>query len=242
MSDPNLITRSISRIVRDVIDDDLAIQDAIFRGYANISAISRIISPKVNERAGRNASQEAIMTALKRISPSYQELSPMISNVMAKSIVNVRTNVAKISVEKSRKNVETIRKMPVITEEDLLQVSEGISAITMIYDQSNRDNILRHFSRNDILEDEVNLAAIIVHSPREVIKTIGCAFAFYAQLSRRRINIEDTVSSFTDTVIVVKVDEVGRAFSALTDLLGSSRKSMGVKSRSSRPRRVLQSR
>lgn len=224
MSEPILVARSISRIVRSIVDEDLSIQDAMFRGYANISGIARVIKPTVEEIAGRRASLEGIITALKRITPSYKELSPLISEVVAKSVINVRTDVAKLSVEKNKRNVEKIRRMLVDTEEEFLQVSEGVSAITMIYNQSIRKDLLRRFGREDILEDQADLAAIMVHSPSEVIKTPSCAIAFYSQVSRRRINIEDTVSSYTDTVIVVRREDVGRAFSALTELLAEARR------------------
>ena len=67
------------------------------------------------------------------------------------------------------------------------------------------------------------MAAIIVHSPERIIKTPGCAIAFYNQLARRHINIEDTVSCHTDTIRLVKMSDVGNAFNALTDLISSAR-------------------
>ena len=79
------------------------------------------------------------------------------------------------------------------------------------------------FTCQDILEVESDLAAIIVHSPEGIIKTPGCAIAFYNQLAARHINIEDTVSCYTDTIVLVKMSDVGKAFNALTDLISSIR-------------------
>ena len=36
--------------------------------------------------------------------------------------------------------------------------------------------------------------------------------------------MEDTVSCYTDTIILVKMTDVGKAFNALTELISSSRK------------------
>jgi aspartokinase len=80
------------------------------------------------------------------------------------------------------------------------------------------------FASDDILEIENGLAAIIVQSPEDIIKTPGCAIAFYNQLARRHINVEDTVSCYTDTIVLVKMEQVGKAFNALTDLISNSRK------------------
>ena len=49
------------------------------------------------------------------------------------------------------------------------------------------------------------------------------------------MNIEDTVSCHTDTIIVVKMKEVGKAFTALTDLITEERKTDGVERREPGP-------
>lgn len=40
------------------------------------------------------------------------------------------------------------------------QVSESISAVTLIYDQKLHKEIKSFFNRNDVLEEELNLAAV----------------------------------------------------------------------------------
>jgi len=48
--------------------------------------------------------------------------------------------------------------------------------------------------------------------------------AFYNTVSRRHINIEETMSCFTDTIIVLGMEDVSKAFTALTDLITEARK------------------
>ena len=79
------------------------------------------------------------------------------------------------------------------------------------------------FAYYDILETEADLAAIIIHSPEQIIKTPGCVFSFYNQLARLYINIEDTVSCYTDTIVLVRMKDAGRAFNVLTELIYSAR-------------------
>jgi aspartokinase len=97
-------------------------------------------------------------------------------------------------------------------------------SITLVFDDVLLQDVKAMFAYDDILEVENGLAAIIVHSPEDIIKTPGCAIAFYNQLARRHINVEDTVSCYTDTIVLVKMEQVGKAFNALTDLISNSRK------------------
>ena len=70
-----------------------------------------------------------------------------------------------------------------------------------------------------------------VQSPIEITSTPGCLINFYNQIARRHVNIEDTVSCHTDTIIVVKMKEVGRAFTSLTNLISEERKRLEEKGR-----------
>ena len=66
-----------------------------------------------------------------------------------------------------------------------------------------------------------------MHSPREIMDTPGCVSAFYDQLSRKNVNVEDTVSCYTDTIMVVEMKDASRAFEALTELIGEEQRKLG---------------
>ncbi|MDA4128055.1 MAG: ACT domain-containing protein [Thaumarchaeota archaeon] len=210
---------SISSAVRDEINYDLSIQDALARDYVNVSALARMLQPRIQERIGRKPNEESVITSLKRLRGIYSPASKEIGKVVAGSVVNVRTHVSKMSVEKTKKTLQTVSAMLSSHQEDFLQVSESLSSITLIFDQRLHKKVKAELSNADILEEGDDYAAIIVQSPREIIATPGCVITFYNQLARRHVNMEDTVSCHTDTIIVVRMKDVGRAFDALTDLI-----------------------
>ncbi|MDQ6668886.1 MAG: ACT domain-containing protein [Thermoproteota archaeon] len=216
--------KSITHAVKEVINNDLSFQDSLERGYCNISAVARIIRPQVNRLLGRNIRIESIITALKRSRKLYDiPVRPMLT-ILANSTISVKTDVAKISAGKSKRSIEKVAKTLTQYGDNLISVSESILSITIVFDDTLLHEVKRIFANNNILEVEDDLAAIIVNSPEQIIKTPGCAIAFYNQLARRHINIEDTVSCYTDTIILVKMTDVGKAFNALTELISSSRK------------------
>jgi hypothetical protein len=105
-----------------------------------------------------------------------------------------------------------------------LQVIEGISAITLIFDQKLFDDICSAFPERSILDKKRNLATLIIQSPDEIINTSGCVAAFYNAVSRRHINIEETMSCSTDTIILLRMEDVSKAFEALKELITEARK------------------
>jgi aspartokinase len=216
--------KSVTETVREIVSSDLSFQDSLQRDYCNISALARIMKPQIDQMLSKNTSIESIITALKRSRYEYDVRQKPIASILAASTITVNTDVAKVSARKSKKTIEKVAKAMIQGVGNFISISESIMSITLVFDDLLLQDVKVMFASDDILEIENGLAAIIVQSPEDIIKTPGCAIAFYNQLARRHINIEDTVSCYTDTIVLVKMEQVGKAFNALTDLISNSRK------------------
>ena len=210
--------------MKNLLESDLSIQDALQRGYANFSAIARILTPKVEEELGYKVKLEAIITAVKRTKTKHILQNEELKSIIAKSVINLRTDVAKITVEKTINTMRAARETLAGYSEEFFQVLEGTSAITLIFDQKLFTEIQSSLQKEQILDSKKNLAAIVVRSPREIINTPGCAITFYNPVSMSHINIEETMSCFTDTIMILRMKDVGRAFNVLTDLKNEARR------------------
>lgn len=219
--------KSITNTVKEIINNDLSFQDSLQRDYCNKSALARIIKPQIEHIMNRHTNIESIITALKRSRNIYEipEIPERpIASILASSTLSVKTDVAKLSASKHRRNIEKVAKALTQRVDNFISVSESIFSITLVFDDILLNEVKAMFALYDILEVEDDLAAIIIHSPEEIIKTPGCAIAFYNQLARRHINIEDTVSCYTDTIVLVRMSDIAKTFIALTELISNSRK------------------
>jgi hypothetical protein len=217
---------SLSKTVQFLIEHDPSIQDSLERGYGNFSAIARLLKPKVEEILGKEVTVGGLITAVKRAKASYMPRSQY-QKIIAESVINLRTDVAKISMEKTRRNLEKARLVSADFPEAFFQVLEGASSLTLITDQRIFDEVRSVFKEDELLDEKQNLAAIIVQSPRGIVDTPGCITAFYNPISRGQINIEETISCFTETIIVLRMGDAARAFTILSDLITNARKILG---------------
>ena len=217
------MVNSISKTVQKLIDEDLSLQDALQRDYANYSAIARMLIPKIKETGDSEVNLESVITSVKRAKTNYTILQGKITKVVAGSDLNIRTDMAKVSVEKTKKTQEKIRKALSTFSGEFLQVIEGNTIVTIISDLNSFDKISSIFTKKDVIDQKQDLATIIIRSPDEITSTPGCVQAFYNAVSRRHINIEETMSCYTETIIVLAMDNVSKAFSALTDLITEAR-------------------
>jgi len=214
---------SIAKMVKELIDGDLGFQDALARNYANLSSIARLIKPSIEALSNSKVSLASIISALKRLRKHYKVDNLNVREVIANSKLSVITDVAKICVERNKRTEEIVRRIVSEYREEFLQITESLSFITIIFDQKILDDIKENFRRNEILEMGKDLAAIIVQSPKDIVNTVGCALSFYSEVSRRYINMEDTISCYTDTIIIVKMKDVSKAFLALAGLIARAR-------------------
>ena len=218
------MVNSISKTVQTLIDEDLSLQDALQRDYGNYSAIARMLMHKVKEAVNHDVNIESVITSVKRAKANYTILQGKITRVVAGSVLNIRTDMAKVSVDKTKKNLENIRKTLASFSGEFLQVIEGYSVVTLISDLNSFNKISSIFTKNDVIDQKQNLATVIIRSPDEIVYTPGCVQAFYNAVSRRHINIEETMSCYTETIIVLAMEDVSKAFAALTELITEARK------------------
>ena len=217
------MVNSISKTVQNLIDEDLSLQDALQRNYGNYSAIARMLMPKIKETVNHTVNLESVITSVKRAKANYTILQGKITIVVAGSGLNIRTDMAKVSVEKTKENLEKIRKTLATFSGDFLQVIEGNTIVTLISDLNSFNKISSIFTKKDVIDQKQNLATVIIRSPDEITFTPGCIQAFYNAVSRRHINIEETMSCYTETIIVLAMENVSKAFAALTDLITEAR-------------------
>lgn len=213
---------SISKAIQYLVDGDPSIQDALERGYANISALARLLKPKVEGVLGRDVNLSGLITAIKRVRAKYRPSTEHLK-IIANSVIMIRAGLAKISVERTRRNLERVRLLSAEYTDVFLQALEGTTTLTIIMDQKVLGSVRSKFEDTEIIDEKEGLAAVIIQSPREIIDTPGCIATFYNAIARRGINIEETISCCTDTVIVLRMSDSVRAYGILTDLIAKAR-------------------
>lgn len=217
---------SVSRAVREEVESDFSVRDSLARNYANLSALAKMLLPKVEARTGRKAGEQGVLSALKRVRETTSTKGDGVGKVVAASIVNVRTSVSRLSVEKTRKTLQAVSSLLSVYQEDFIQVSESLASITLIFDQRLHGKVKKALAGAEVLEEGEDCAALTVHSPEQIISTPGCVSSFYDQLARKKVNVEDTVSCYTDTILVVSMKDASRAFEALTELVSDEQRKL----------------
>ncbi len=212
----------MAKTVQFLIENDPCLQEALENEYGNYSAIARLLKPRVEKFLGKKVTLQGMISSVKRARMLHRSIKKY-PRAVGKSVINLRTDVAKISLEKTRRNLEKARLISADYPEAFFQVLEGTATLTVITEENIFSRVRSVFRGQELLDAKQNLAAIMIQSPEEIVKTPGCIAVFYNALSRMQINIEETVSCHTETVIVIRMEDAAKAFSVLTNLISNYR-------------------
>ncbi len=217
-----LSKESLAEKTRVYIDTHPSIKDCVAKGLVNYSALARKIMKDIDVD-----NEEAVMIACRRYASKLGKSSNHemeILSVLKDSRLEMRT---KTCIVTAKNDWSVLHKMDNLfkdlwNEKSIMQVVQSASAVTIIADKMLKDRIMDTVGRFNIIKVRENLVEIVVKSPEKIVDTTGVIAYLITNLSDAGINIEETVSCYTDTIFIVGEEDMINAYSVLTKSIQSA--------------------
>jgi hypothetical protein len=214
---------SIGKVTEDLINRSPFLREAMTDDLINISALARKLKPEIEEIIGKEVKEGAIIMAIKRMTPGlYHRLNLKISKVMGElGDFLVRSNLIDYTFENSdslkTKLSELIQEINK-ENDSFFALCKGISETTFIVNSQKKENIERIF-RNEKMKSHTNdLASVTVKLPMINTEIYGIYYYILKHLAWEGINIIEIVSTSNEFTVVVKQDDVDKAFKILMQI------------------------
>jgi len=216
---------SIGEIAKQLIQQTPFLEEALFEDIINISSLARKLKPKIEEVLKKEVQIGAVIIALKRVKSNYIELP----NSGLKQFVNDLGDLIVISglMHFTFENSETIglRQQDMIKHigqnQSYYSVSRGIFETSIVVSNALASLIKEIFKAEKQIFQKINLSSITISLPKKRTETIGFYFYILKNLSLRKINIEELISTTNEFTIIVKNNDIDRAFSILMNIKNS---------------------
>lgn len=207
---------NITKLSENYILQHPSIKDCIKNGLVNYSSLSRQVAEDLGLNQKKNF--DAILIACRRFRRKLkkEEVSESkILGILKESRIEIKNKVIAIVLEKDiffghLLNLEREIKK----KNEIFRVIEGLSAITIITTEDFSGIVKKYFKNRIILESR-NLAEITIKSPKEIETTPGTFAYMCSLLGENNINIMETLSCWTDTIFLIKEEDVGKVMSLL---------------------------
>jgi len=211
-----LVVMSITKLAESYILEHPSIKDCLKKGLVNYSSLSRQIASDLNLNPQKNF--DAILIACRRLKRKLKKddnFEESILKILKQSKIEIKNKIIAVVLEKDIffENVLAIAK-EIKRKKEVFKVIEGVSGITIVTTEEFLALIKRYYKNKIILENR-NLAEITIKSPKEIETTPGTYAYVCSLLGENNINIVETLSCWTDSIFLVKEEDVGKAMGLL---------------------------
>ncbi|MBI2659522.1 ACT domain-containing protein [Candidatus Woesearchaeota archaeon] len=207
---------SITKLAENYILEHPSIKDSLKNGLINYSSLSRRIISDLSLSPKKNF--DAVLIACRRLKRKLKKeetSETKILEILKKSSIEIKNRIIAVVLERDIffDNLLSLEKEIRKTRE-IFRIIEGISAITIITTEDFLDLIKKYFKNKIILENK-HLAEITIKSPKEIETTQGTYAYLCSLFGENNINIVETLSCYTDTIFLVKEEDVGKVMGLL---------------------------
>lgn len=206
---------NITKQTEKYIQEHPSIKESLKKGLINYSKLSREI---LNELKINKKSFDAVLIACRRFGNKLKlekKFEQNIMDILKKTKLEIKNKVIVAILEKDiyYNNLTDLEK-DIRKKNGIFHAIEGANAITLITNEEFLDKIKDLF-KNKILKINKNLAEITLKSPKDLEDTPGVVAYLYSLFGEHNINIVETMSCWTDTLFVIREQDIAKVMDIL---------------------------
>jgi hypothetical protein len=210
---------NINKLTWDYIENSIEIKKTLLSGLINISALARQIAKE--NHLEKNI--DAIISAIRRYEgkAEVKKRYTKLYELLKKAKISTKTKLASILVKRNdetEKKVGSIYSKINLRRESTIRIFEVTNYIKIIMDEEFFDEIKKIFIAKEIEAVEKNLGELTINYMDDITKIPGVFATLANEMSLNGVSIIDSMICHWEHIIVVKEDDLEKAFSVVLHL------------------------
>jgi len=215
--------KTISSVVESYIKKKPFLQSALAQGIINLTSLSRIVKPEIEEELGKDIRNGAIVMALKRLSDDLEFRATHKIVKVLKNIgeITVRSNLTDYTFLSSETILANQAKLleEVNKNQDIFYTSSrGVNEINIVVSNSLDTTVEDLFAEERCTQKAENLSSVTVKLPSENVSVPGIYYFIFQRLAWEGIVLYEVISTTNEFTILVNDEQVDVAFKTIKDL------------------------
>ncbi len=215
--------KTISSVVEQYIKKKPFLQSALAQGIINLTSLSRIVKPEIEDELGKNIRNGAIVMALKRLSDDLEFRA-------THKIIKVLKNIGEITVRSSLTDYTFLASDTILVQQaKLLEAvnvnqdvfytsSRGVNEINIVISDIMDKTVEDLFKGEKCTQKATDLSSITVKLPAENVSVPGIYYFIFQRLAWEGIVLYEVISTTNEFTILVDDEHVDVAFKTIKDL------------------------
>jgi len=213
---------TITEIVRNIIKTIPLLEEALSRGLINLSALAREIKPEIEKKLMKPVKVGSVVVALKRVTREIEKKSPKLKKILMGSELIVRSNLCEytyFSSESLLKKYANLAKVLSQYPNVFFTLTKGLKETNIIISEGLKELLEKTLSGEKLISKIESLSSITIFHSEGAVFTPGFHYSILKLLAWENINIIETVSTFTEFTIILKSEDVDKAFKIIKELI-----------------------
>jgi len=219
----HIVMKTISAVVEHYIKKKPFLQSALSQGIINLTSLSRIVKPEIEEELGKDIRNGAIVMALKRLSDDMEFRA-------THRIIKVLKNIGEITVRSSLTDFTFLVSASILENQTQLikevnknkdvfyTSSRGVNELNIVVSNVLDATVEALFKDEKCTQKAKNLSSITVKLPAENVSVPGIYYFIFQRLAWEGIVLYEVISTTNEFTILVNDDQVDSAFKTIKDL------------------------
>ncbi|MGS2738817.1 aspartate kinase [Sinomicrobium sp. M5D2P17] len=215
--------KTISSVVENYIKTKPFLQSALAQGIINLTSLSRIIGPEIEEQLGKEVRSGAVVMALKRLSMDMEFRA-------THKILKVLKNIGEITVRSSLTDYTFLLSDTILNSQASLlkevnknkdafyTSSRGVNETNIVVSNSLNSMVESLFREEKMTQKVEDLASITVKLPEENVVIPGIYYFIFQRLAWEGIILHEVISTTNEFTIIVGEGQIDKAFKVIKDL------------------------
>lgn len=228
MGEPDMVT--VSNIVKDIINRQIFLQEAINHEIVSFNKLARYLKPKIEEELKKEVKNSAIVMALRRQAEKAEKM--LIEPKFSYYIGTIKTDICYVMLEESPTLLNKIQMLyPVIDfrKGGILNITQGNFEIGIITNKKYKEELLDVLNEEKVLDVVEGLVSISLTYSKEFIFTPGVLYDVVRFLAWENINITSIILTSTEMSIIIDHKNLMRCYKTLSRFAENDEKNVETK-------------
>lgn len=212
---------TVSQHVQDIVKDSPFLEEGLSLGIINLTALARMLKPKIEAKSLKKTSVSAIVMALLRLGQKLKKKNLRQKIILPKDIT-VKSNLLELTYANSpvlRQKHQQILKLAEQSQDIFFNLLQGVFETSIIASKQLIEGLRKILKGEKLLSSIHDLASITLRFSEEAMYTPGVYYAILKNLAWEGINVIEVVSIHNELSLIVEQKKVDKAFSIVKELI-----------------------
>jgi len=210
---------TIAHIVEKMVRENPSLEQALALDLLSYSRTAVYLKPKVEKELGKEVKIGAIAMALQRIAEKVRIKQKEYEYKIKE--ISTRSNLAEISIAKTSRMKEIMDEVYEAVDTakgDVVNFIHGNNETTIIFSDRKSEEIKESLKNEKVIGEITGLGAISLRFSEETLSSPGFIAYVLKELAWHGINVVEVVSTYTELSIILKEEDVVKAYNVIKGL------------------------